>query len=430
MRCKLLSKKLRYTFKRNSIFYVQFLLPHGSMFKRSLDTDSYREAQALMIALAPFIPKVKSGEITPIQFCNHLDEEVQGRMLRRATNVHPVEVKQVAKAVSQVLVNVPVMTLIDAWKEYKVVKGKSWTISIASANERYMEVILAVLGKERDVTAISKKDIRQVMEAVEGLPKRVVQPYRAMTIHQLLSCDDVPEEQVLGTEAIHKHLKIYKSLFKTYLTNEKGVLQSSPTDGVLAPPSSTRFGAYTNSEVKKMVSYAVNNLEEWLKWIVLLLAYTGARRGEIATLTKAQVQYDDDSIRYYLLIKEGKTENAVRQVPLHQHLIDLGFLSFVQGSEGKLFPEVAGTNMAKIGKVISDIREHLNIPYRDIHGQRRIVHSLRHSVVTAATGWMNNLAHLQQVIGHEKTGTGITGRYMHTFPLSNVCHIIDGLNWQ
>lgn len=160
-----------------------------------------------------------------------------------------------------------------------------------------------------------------------------------------------------------------------------------------------------------------------------MLAYTGARRSEIATLTKGQVCFDDDSIRHYLLIRDGKTDNATRQIPIHQHLIDLGFLQFVEASNDVLFPEVSGTNMAKIGKELTTIREKLAIPYLDIHNQRRIVHSFRHSVVTAASGWMNNVAHLQQIIGHEKTGTGITKRYMHSFPLSVVCHVIDKLDW-
>ncbi len=129
-----------------------------------------------------------------------------------------------------------------------------------------------------------------------------------------------------------------------------------------------------------------------------------SKKGEIATLTKSQVRYDDDSNRHYLLITDGKTENAAREVPLHNHLIDLGFLDFAASKKTELFSEIAGTNMAKIGKVMSDIWEELNIPYRDIHNQRRIVHSFRHSVVTAATGWMNDITHLQQVVGHEKTG--------------------------
>ena len=104
------------------------------------------------------------------------------------------------------------LTLGEAWSQYKHERGKGWTAAIHSANERYMEVLLTILGDDRDVATITKRDIKQVMEVVEGLPKRVIQPYRSMNIKQLIACD-VPEEHLIGTEAIHKHLKIYKSLF-------------------------------------------------------------------------------------------------------------------------------------------------------------------------------------------------------------------------
>ena len=45
------------------------------------------------------------------------------------------------------------------------------------------------------------------------------------------------------------------------------------------------------------------------------------------------------------------------------------------------------------------------------------------------SGWADNLAHLQQVVGLEKDGVGITGWYMHTFLLCSVCHVIDDLGW-
>ncbi|WP_337029509.1 tyrosine-type recombinase/integrase [Pantoea agglomerans] len=421
----MLSKRIRYTFKRHSIYYVQFSLPAGKMYRRSLETDSYREANALMIALMPRLLMAKEGLCSPEEFTSSIASLVYSRMVTRAASVLPI-----ALPVPPVLELPPAMTLAEAWEKYKVERGVKWTIAIASANERYMEPLMALIGPKSDVEKITTRDIRQVMEAVENLPKRVIQPYRSMTIQQLLACDDVPEEDVIGTEAIHKHLKIYKSLFKTFLTDEKGILTKSPTDGITAPPSATRFGAYTPNEMRSFVSYAINEAEGWLKWVVLLLAYTGARRSEIATLTKGQVCFDDDSIRHYLLIRDGKTDNATRQIPIHQHLIDLGFLQFVEASNDALFPEVSGTNMAKIGKELTTIREKLAIPYLDIHNQRRIVHSFRHSVVTAASGWMNNVAHLQQVIGHEKTGTGITKRYMHSFPLSVVCHVIDKLDWR
>lgn len=429
----LLTKRIRYTFLRDSIFYLQIILPDGKLFRRSLNTDSYREAHILMIALMPSVLLVREGSLPTASLIQQLKTLTNARMMRRSGRIlegmetpAPLE-----KRLPENVQEPRGLSLGDAWNQYKQDKGRHWTASIHAANDRYMEVMLFVLGEEREVQNITKQDIKQVMEVVEGLPKRVVQPYRSMTIGQLIACDDVPDEQLLGTEAIHKHLKIYKSLFKTYLTDDKSILSVSPTDGVIAPPSSARYGAYTNSEMKAFVRYAIEEAKpDWLKWMILLLAYTGARRGELATLTSSQICFDDDSNRHFLLIREGKTDNAVRQVPLHQQLIALGFMEFVRGKKGKLFPEVAGTNMAKIGKTLSEIRDALNIPYRDIHNQRRIVHSFRHSVVTAASGWMNDITHLQQVIGHEKTGIGITRRYLHTFPLSVVCHIIDGLNWR
>lgn len=425
----MLSKRIRYTFKRSSIYYVQFSLPSGKMYRRSLETDSHREANTLMIALMPQLLMVKEGLCSSEEFTSSIASLVHSRMVNRAANVLPISTRQ-HQIRTHAIVQPPALTLAEAWERYKAERGMKWTIAIASANDRYIEPILAVLGPDSDVEKITARDIRYVMEAVQVLPKRVIQPYRAMTIHQLLACDDVSEKDLIGTEAIHKHLKIYKSLFKAFLTDEKGILTKSPTDGITAPPSSARFGAYTTSEMRSFVSYAINEAEGWLKWVILLLAYTGARRSEIATLTKGQVCFDDDSIRHYLLIRDGKTDNATRQIPIHQHLIDLGFLQFVEASNDALFPEVSGTNMAKIGKELTTIREKLSIPYLDIHNQRRIVHSFRHSVVIAASGWMNNIAHLQQVVGHEKTGTGITRRYMHDFPLSVVCHIIDNLNWR
>lgn len=162
-----------------------------------------------------------------------------------------------------------------------------------------MEVLLIVLGTTTDVTTITKQDIKQVMEVVENLPKRVVQPYRSMTVQQLIECDDVPPEDSVGAESIHKHLKIYKSLFKTFLTDNKD-LENSPTDGAVAAPSKARFGAYIAAEMRKFVGWALKQPNGREKWITLLLAYTGARRGQ------------------------GKTENATRQVAIHPKLIECG----------------------------------------------------------------------------------------------------------
>ncbi len=232
-------RTLPYTFQRNGNYYLQIRLSNGRMYKKSLLTDSYREASALMIGVTPHIPFVKSLATPLLVFESFLSNLIASE--RKAVRNPLLPQQQIIVSAEIVEPQPPakpekVITIADAWAMYKDEKGRNWTKSISMANERYMEVLLTVLGGENYVTAISKQDIKQVMEIVENLPKRVVQPYRSMSIQQLIECDDVPPDQLVGVEAIHKHLKLYKSLFKTFLTESKDILSKSPTDGVVAAP--------------------------------------------------------------------------------------------------------------------------------------------------------------------------------------------------
>lgn len=363
---------LPHTFQRNGNYYLQIRLSNGRMYKKSLLTDRYREASALMIGVTPHIPFVKSLA-TPISVFDSFLSNLIASERKAARNPLFLH-QQIAPPVEIVESQPPaepekVLTLLDTWAMYKDEKGRNWTKSISMANERYMEVLLTVLGGETDVAAISKQDIKQVVENVENLPKRVVQPYRSMNIQQLIEYDDVPPNQLVGVEAIHKHPKLYKSLFKTFLTESKDILSKSPTDGVVAAPSKARFGAYSTAEMKKFVGWALKQPVNWQKWITLLLAYTGARRGEIAKLEKSQIKFDKDSQRYYFLIAQGgqgKTENATRQVAIHPKLIEWGFMEYVNRQwKERIFSEVAGTNIIKVGKTFAEVREQLGIAYLD-----------------------------------------------------------------
>lgn len=366
---------------------------------------------------SPVIPLVQRGTIQPDHFGKRLSEYgnslmqqneqwlAQQFLSEERRNLQPIVVQEYREVVAPSedeeeqteAQSKDVLTLAGAWNMYKKEKAQNWMKAISQANERFMEV-------------------------VENLPKRVVQPYRSMTVQQLIECDDVPPEDLVVAESIHKHLKIYKSLFKTFLTDNKDILEKSPTDGVVAAPSKARFGAYSAAEMRKFVGWALKQPDGWQKWITLLLAYTGARRGEIVKLEKSQIKFDEVSQRHYLLIAEGgqgKTENVTRQVPIHPKLIEWGFLDFVNHQwKEKIFSPVSGKNMPKIGKILADVRDQLGTAYRDDYGQRRLVHSVRHTMIsTCLAGWVGNLAHLQQMVGHEKSGSGITRRYLHIFPL-------------
>ena len=66
------------------------------------------------------------------------------------------------------------------------------------------------------------------------------------------------------------------------------------------------------------------------RWVPLLCAYTGARAGEMTQLRSEDVQKVGDAYFAHLTPSAGtiKTGQA-RTVPLHEHLIELGFVTFV-----------------------------------------------------------------------------------------------------
>jgi integrase len=88
-------------------------------------------------------------------------------------------------------------------------------------------------------------------------------------------------------------------------------------------------------------------------WLPLLGLFTGARQGELAPLTVANIGRDGSSDIYTIIITDDearsvrvKTASSRRTVPVHPTLVKLGFLSLVEvrtkqdGANAALFPQM------------------------------------------------------------------------------------------
>ncbi|HHX3712245.1 TPA: hypothetical protein ACU9XO_004952, partial [Citrobacter freundii] len=180
------------------------------------------------------------------------------------------------------------LTLAEAWQGFLVFKS-DWVPKIRQGNQKYYEVIETVLGAETLVTDITRRDIKNLLEVVEGLPRQNKKPYNRMTIQQCLDLDDVPEEDLVSSKTVKDYLKLCQGLFSTYLTKEEDILESSPTNNIKYEAKSHSYGYYSRTEMRKMVEHFAT-LDGWNKWGFLLLAYTGARRSEIAKLKVSDVR--------------------------------------------------------------------------------------------------------------------------------------------
>lgn len=135
-------------------------------------------------------------------------------------------------------------------------------------------------------------------------------------------------------------------------------------------------------------------------WVPLIGLLTGMRQNEICQLEVNDIIKEDSSGYWYFNItvegedKKLKNNSSWGKVPISQHLIDLGFLEYVDGKrvEGqvKIFPELKkhGDRYGKeISKLFNEIfkRKFLSIDerkHRDFHSFRRFfIDNLKQNLV-------------------------------------------------
>ncbi|MES3106926.1 site-specific integrase [Sphingomonas aurantiaca] len=153
-------------------------------------------------------------------------------------------------------------------------------------------------------------------------------------------------------------------------------------------------------------------------WIFLLSITTGARLEEVGQVALADVRRDGDIV--YLDIdeyadeqdaddKSVKTEDSIRLVPVHEKLVELGFLDYVDAlaalGQTQLFPDLKENS---VGKRTKEASQKVNrIIDRHVSGDRRLVfHSLRHAFKAKGNDAGLNDRTLDQICGHAPVSTG------------------------
>ncbi|CAI8229692.1 MAG: Tyrosine recombinase XerC [Marinobacterium sp. xm-d-530] len=312
------------------------------------------------------------------------------------------------------------MKLTEAWDRY--IKSKSWKDKRRKNVEQMFLNILLFLG-DQPVDSYRQEDIEQALSSIAKLPQRNRKPYSSMLLEDTVGLD-VPPEQRISDKTVKEHLKVMIGLFSEYLVKKAKILSSSPTDRVKYKVEVKRFGAFSDLEVTEILRDAKTK-PEWFYWFAMLGAYTGARRSEIAGLTRADFGVCSDSKRTYFRITEGKTSSAVRIVPLSRELMESGFLKYLGSIEQERIFETAYRNPNRV----TDLFGSLITNATDAYGDRLVFHSLRHTFITKARMAGVSTSLVQQYVGHSMTGGGVTDRYTHRYTVERLAEVCDSVNY-
>ena len=169
-------------------------------------------------------------------------------------------------------------------------------------------------------------------------------------------------------------------------------------------------------------------------WGPLIALFTGARAEEIASLTVEQI-YSAKGI-WIIDILKGKTENAVRRVPIHERLLELGLVEYCQAirSAGykRLFPHLSSGKNGYKKNMCRTFGEHLDTPEVNIVNELKVFHSFRHTVVTSLTDKGVNEGQKRVLVGHDiDTKESAHDDYTHleALTLPNLQTAINKLNY-
>lgn len=139
--------------------------------------------------------------------------------------------------------------------------------------------------------------------------------------------------------------------------------------------------------------------KRWLPW---LCAYTGARVGEVAQLRKEDLHHSAGHWTITITPEAGTVKSKERRdVPLHTHLVELGFPEFVERSaKGHLFvtPAATGDVLGPLQGLKNRVTEFVRTVLKD----RRVApnHGWRHRFKTAGRDVGVDERVLDAICGH------------------------------
>lgn len=199
-------------------------------------------------------------------------------------------------------------------------------------------------------------------------------------------------------------------------------LPTNPAAGVtvkVGKPTLTRDRGFSDEEANAILAAASNHtrgretakLALAKRWVPWLCAYTGARVGEMVQLRREDVRQLDGHWIAWITPEAGPVKDKeARAVPLHPHLVDLGFPQAVQAAgDGYLFltPRAGGQVRWQIGAVKTRLQEFTRETVSDPNVQP--LHAWRHRFMTLSRQWDMDDDATRAITGH--TPGSVHARY-------------------
>ncbi len=239
----------------------------------------------------------------------------------------------------------------------------------------------------------------EIMRMLSRIPKRARSnpAYKKLSLQELMT---LPDKDQMQPETVNKYLRTYAA-FYDWAVNKKRYTDENNFSYLpvkLKTNKSEARDAFTREQVKRILDEATENKRGLItkphqKWGTIIAMYTGARLNEIAQLELDDINQADGIWCFEFTTAEDETDmkklknaNSKRKVPIHSHLMDLGFLAYVEDCRKtqcpRLFPDLSYSPKNGYGRNLGRWFNESFLVKMGIKTPKLSFHSFRHTVTT------------------------------------------------
>ena len=295
------------------------------------------------------------------------------------------------------------MSLAQAVKRY-MTHNQHRAPATLTAKQAALKRFADIIG-ERDVRRYAKTDGIQFRDTVEQLPAHMASRFPGKSVREVLAIvHKKPAIPRLSKPTVNQDL-VHLGHFFSWLIKEGIHPGPNPTVGLsYVGVESESYDPFTDEELQKIFAskdYLDPVIRPERYWLPLISLHSGARRGEIANLALVDIQ-EERGIWFFNITPDAargrrlKNKASKRRVPIHSHLIALGWLDFVAKRKAAkstlLFPKAenkvrgrgrgSGSGRTSVDDAVGKWFSRL-LELQHITTGKKSFHSFRSTVITA-----------------------------------------------
>ena len=284
----------------------------------------------------------------------------------------------------------------EGWKKHREPAS-----STLAEYERAIRLFIERHG-DLPVASIKRRHAREFRDALQDMPRHRTGELLKATLPELAEWGRAhPEAPRLSKGTINKLIGGVQAV--AVWARDQGVIPdeiqwADPFAKMRLEEDQSDREPFSTAELKLLFGTPVFTAGERPKggqgeaayWLPLLGLFTGARRGELAGLTVADVGPEETSGYSVIILAENKrrsrslkTPSSARTIPLHPELTRLGFMEFVEGvrrahgDSAWLFPEIAPDRKGGASSWSKWFSRYIRA--HGIKDKNNVFHSLRHN---------------------------------------------------